>query len=119
MRVLESALTVMQLPERLRTTNTAERTNAEIRRRERAVRLFPSEEAAVRLTRSFNPKTGQNEDAATGVGAGTLASIYCQTFGVDGTIVLEQGDNIGRQSRMFVSPGVNKLKIGGYASIEV
>jgi transposase-like protein len=54
---LESALTVMQLPERywqrLRTTNMAERTNAEIRRRERVVRIFPNEEAAVRLIGSL------------------------------------------------------------------
>jgi transposase-like protein len=50
---LEDALAVLALPhhyrKRLRTTNLAERMNAEIRRREKAVRIFPNEEAATRL----------------------------------------------------------------------
>jgi transposase-like protein len=50
---LEDALAVLQLPEplrqRLRTTNGVERLNAEIRRRERVIRIFPNREAAVRL----------------------------------------------------------------------
>jgi transposase-like protein len=43
----------MALPEpirrRLRTTNALERLNREIRRREKAVGIFPNEEAALRL----------------------------------------------------------------------
>jgi len=50
---LEDALAVLQLPEplrqRLRTTNGVERLNAEIRRRERVIRIVPNREAAVRL----------------------------------------------------------------------
>jgi transposase-like protein len=50
---LDDALTVMDLPHvyrrRLRTTNLAERMNAEIRRREKVIRVFPNEEAALRL----------------------------------------------------------------------
>jgi putative transposase len=50
---LEDALTVMNVPhayrKRLRTTNVAERMNAEIRRREKVIRVFPNEEAALRL----------------------------------------------------------------------
>ncbi|WP_020372960.1 IS256 family transposase, partial [Sulfobacillus thermosulfidooxidans] len=50
---LEDALAVLQLPEslrqRLRTTNGVERLNAEIRRRERVIRIFPNRESAIRL----------------------------------------------------------------------
>lgn len=50
---LEDALTVMMLPEkyrtRLRTSNMVERLNEEVRRRERVVRIFPNQQAALRL----------------------------------------------------------------------
>lgn len=50
---LEDALVVLGLPEpyrvRLRTTNMMERLNEEIRRRERVIRIFPNEAAALRL----------------------------------------------------------------------
>lgn len=50
---LEDALAVLSLPEkyrgRLRTTNGMERLNAEIRRRERVIRIFPNEASALRL----------------------------------------------------------------------
>ena len=50
---MEAALTVLRFPKRyrqkLRTTNLAERMNSELRRRERVIRIFPSEHAAERL----------------------------------------------------------------------
>jgi transposase-like protein len=50
---LEDALAVLSLPEsyrvRLRTTNMIERLNEEMRRRERVIRIFPNEAAALRL----------------------------------------------------------------------
>ncbi len=50
---LDDALAVMGLPEkyrkRLRTSNSIERLNQEIRRRERVIRIFPNQESAVRL----------------------------------------------------------------------
>lgn len=50
---LEDALAVLQLPaplrQRLRTTNGVERLNAEIRRRERVIRIFPNRDSAIRL----------------------------------------------------------------------
>jgi len=57
MRILENgfddATTVLMLPEkyrkRLRTTNSIERLNEEIRRRERVIRIFPNRESATRL----------------------------------------------------------------------
>ena len=49
----EDAMAVMVLPEsyrqRLRTTNSVERLNEEIRRRERVIRIFPNPESAQRL----------------------------------------------------------------------
>jgi transposase-like protein len=57
MEILEAgfddATTVLMLPERyrkrLRTTNSIERLNEEIRRRERVIRIFPNRESAIRL----------------------------------------------------------------------
>ena len=49
----EDAMAVMALPEkyrkRLRATNVPERTNEEIRRREKVIRIFPNDESALRL----------------------------------------------------------------------
>jgi transposase-like protein len=49
----EDAIAVLELPERyrkrLRTTNSLERLNEEIRRHERVIRIFPNREAAIRL----------------------------------------------------------------------
>jgi len=49
----DDATAVLSLPERyrkrLRTTNSIERLNEEIRRRERVIRIFPNRESAVRL----------------------------------------------------------------------
>ncbi|MBK5244958.1 MAG: transposase, partial [Eubacteriaceae bacterium] len=57
METLESGfddvMAVMELPEkyrkRLRTSNSIERLNEEIRRRERVIRIFPNEDSAIRL----------------------------------------------------------------------
>ena len=50
---LEDAVAVLVLPEyyrrRLRTTNSVERLNEEIRRRERVIRIFPNPESATRM----------------------------------------------------------------------
>lgn len=49
----DEVLTVLSLPrayrKRLRTTNGMERLNEEIRRRDRVIRIYPSEESALRL----------------------------------------------------------------------
>jgi len=57
MRILEAgfddAIAVLSLPDkyrqRLRTTNCVERLNAEIRRRERVIQIFPNQESVIRL----------------------------------------------------------------------
>ncbi|WP_390905323.1 transposase [Paenibacillus melissococcoides] len=54
MRILEqgfdNATAVMSIPEkRLRTTNSQERLNEEVRRRERVIRIFPNRDSAYRL----------------------------------------------------------------------
>jgi len=49
----EDAIAVLELPERyrkrLRTTNSLEQLNEEIRRRKRVIRIFPNRESAIRL----------------------------------------------------------------------
>lgn len=49
----DDAVAILELPERyrkrLRTTNSVERLNEEIRRRERVIRIFPNRESAIRL----------------------------------------------------------------------
>lgn len=57
MRILEAGFddvtAVLSLPEkyrkRLRTTNSVERLNEEVRRRERVIRIFPNRESVLRL----------------------------------------------------------------------
>jgi trans-2,3-dihydro-3-hydroxyanthranilate isomerase len=65
--------------------------------------------------RSFNPLSGNNEDAATGVAAAALASVYANAKDIAGDIVIEQGDCINRASRLTITVEGNKLKIGGYS----
>ena len=49
----EDVMAVMSLPEkyrkRLRTTNSIERLNQEVRRRDRVIRIYPNEESEIRL----------------------------------------------------------------------
>ena len=61
MMVLENgfadATAVLELPKRyrtkLRTTNSLERVNEEIRRRERVIRIFPNRESSLRLLGAY------------------------------------------------------------------
>lgn len=50
---IDDAIAVLELPphyrKKIRTTNAVERLNAEIRRRERVIRIFPNRESALRL----------------------------------------------------------------------
>jgi transposase-like protein len=52
-RGFDDTMAIMQLPQayrkRLRTTNTVERMNEEIRRREKVIRIFPNDESVIRL----------------------------------------------------------------------
>ncbi len=53
------------------------------------------------IARGFNPKGGWNEDAATGVAAGTLISVLPHPTQKD--FVIDQGDTMGEPSRIYVS----------------
>ena len=55
--------------------------------------------------RFFGPRMGIVEDAATGSGAGALAALRVYEGGESGSVVVRQGDEIGRPSEMHVSVG--------------
>jgi PhzF family phenazine biosynthesis protein len=69
--------------------------------------------------RSFNPRTGSNEDAATGVAAAALASHYARKSKFNGDVMIEQGDCMHQASRLMITIAEDKLKIGGYAVINM
>lgn len=47
--------------------------------------------------RAFNPKTGQNEDAATGVAAAALALVFKKN------LIIHQGHFVGKPSRLMIT----------------
>jgi PhzF family phenazine biosynthesis protein len=47
--------------------------------------------------RAFNPKTGQNEDAATGVAAAALALVFKEN------LIIKQGYFIGKPSQLMIT----------------
>ncbi len=53
------------------------------------------------IARGFNPKGGWNEDAATGVAAGTFISVLPKSGQKD--FVIDQGDTMEEPSRIYVS----------------
>lgn len=55
--------------------------------------------------RFFGPRMGILEDAATGSAAGALAALRVYEGGEPGSVVVRQGDEIGRPSEMHVSVG--------------
>ncbi|MCX7122879.1 MAG: PhzF family phenazine biosynthesis isomerase [Gammaproteobacteria bacterium] len=64
------------------------------------------------VARGFNPKGGLNEDAATGVAAGTLISILPKSNQTD--FIIDQGDAMGEACRIYVSCDQNGLVwVGG------
>jgi PhzF family phenazine biosynthesis protein len=66
-------------------------------------------------TRQFNPRSGINEDPATGIAAGPLA-IYMQNNGLTDKkrIVVAQGANMSKPAKIYVSTE-NGVEVGGYA----
>ncbi|MBS0351683.1 MAG: PhzF family phenazine biosynthesis protein, partial [Proteobacteria bacterium] len=47
--------------------------------------------------RAFNPKTGQNEDAATGVAAAALSLVFKKN------LIIKQGHFIGKSSQLMIT----------------
>jgi len=81
------------------------------------------EKESLAHARFFAPDDGIVEDAATGSAAGALAG-YLLSNGacVEGNYIVEQGDFMGRPSRITVSPkgakgDVREVKVGGQAVI--
>jgi len=69
------------------------------------------------LARSFNPKSGTNEDIATGVAAAALVSIIADTYDKHKTFIVEQGYNLHTPSKIIVSAQENTLKVGGLTHV--
>ncbi|AMA73430.1 MULTISPECIES: PhzF family phenazine biosynthesis protein [Aneurinibacillus] len=65
--------------------------------------------------RSFNPLFGVKEDAATGVAAGALAGVLVQAGYFHSTLIVEQGYNLGQESKIFVEVG-DVIKLGGFVT---
>jgi len=67
--------------------------------------------------RQFNPRAGINEDAITGIAAGALGC-YANKYGLvrsEGSIVVEQGYDMGMGGEMYVD-ATNGVTVGGYAA---
>ncbi|PHJ56855.1 hypothetical protein VF14_23995 [Nostoc linckia z18] len=64
--------------------------------------------------RSFNPMTGANEDAATGVAAAALAAAVANFKQSQHDFIIEQGDIINRPSRLYISTKP-LITLGGFA----
>lgn len=63
--------------------------------------------------RSFNPISGQKEDAATGVAVGALGPIMHDIYSFPKTIRIEQGDFLDTPCRLYASIEPTKVKVGG------
>ena len=75
----------------------------------------PVDAGAVAYARFFNPALGITEDPATGTAAGPLAARLVATGRVpdESTVVIEQGYAVGRPSRIAVSVGGQRVRVGG------
>ena len=61
--------------------------------------------------RAFNPNGGLNEDPATGVAAGALISVLPESS--QRNFVIDQGDAMGKPSRLYVSRQDGQILVGG------
>ena len=65
--------------------------------------------------RSFNPKSGIDEDIATGVAAAALATVLPDN---NKTYIIEQGDILGKPSRIVISIEKDTVYVGGFAVLD-
>ncbi len=65
--------------------------------------------------RSFNPKSGINEDIATGVAAAALATVLPDN---NKNYIIEQGDILGKPSRIIISIKKDIVYVGGFAVLD-
>ena len=78
-----------------------------------ADRLETVDENSSARARAFNPLYSEREDSATGVAAGALAAVLSagQTLPVD--YVLEQGNVLEKNCKIYVSVEPDGIKVGG------
>jgi PhzF family phenazine biosynthesis protein len=66
--------------------------------------------------RSFNPLFSHQEDVATGAAAAALGQMLCANSGrLEGAYTIEQGANLGRPSKIFISITPKNIIIKGEA----
>jgi trans-2,3-dihydro-3-hydroxyanthranilate isomerase len=76
--------------------------------------LFTTESAEDAYARFFNPTMGITEDPATGTAAGPLAAALVHSGRLaDGTVVIEQGHQLGRPSRLEVEVRGERVRLAG------
>lgn len=63
--------------------------------------------------RSFNPKSGQNEDVATGVAAAALGCVLYEKYKFLDELIIEQGDILGKPCRLSVQIREHSVSVGG------
>jgi PhzF family phenazine biosynthesis protein len=66
--------------------------------------------------RAFNPRSGVDEDAATGVAAGALAALLAGERRTPASFRIVQGEAIGRPSEIHVRVDEQGVQIGGYVT---
>jgi transposase-like protein len=94
-RGFDDATAVLALPrpdrKRLRTTNSEERLNEGLRRRERVIRIFPSRESAIRLLGALLMK--QAEQWSTGKRSFDMTA-YWQWHAAQSTPAIQEGGHL-------------------------
>ena len=79
-----------------------------------AVYAWVEHEGAIHA-RMFAPLDGIPEDPATGSAAAPLAALLCQDRGSDQTLVIHQGDDMGRPSRIHLKAEPGRVTVSGKA----
>lgn len=66
--------------------------------------------------RNFNPLFSHQEDVATGSAAAALCNMLCRYKGIsEGAYIIEQGANLGRPSKIYISITADYIVITGQA----
>ncbi|WP_371169813.1 PhzF family phenazine biosynthesis protein [Aliiroseovarius sp. 2305UL8-7] len=79
-----------------------------------AIYAWVEHEGAIHA-RMFAPLDGIPEDPATGSAAAPLAALLCQDRGCDQSLIIHQGDDMGRPSRIHLKAEPGRVTVSGHA----